>query len=544
MRSRIEKYMAFLNGEDVSIPARPLSRNEKYLAYLAGENVTLPSRQFSRIEKYLAYLCGVDVSLPAHPHSEMETYLARLCGEDVVLPAIPVSRINAQLAIAVQGGGWGHTYYLVTYYDDDGLVLGSESVEEGQDCVNDPTPSKQSTAQYTFSFSGWAASLGGAIVQGATENIMEDRDLYAVYGATLRSYTVTYFDEDGVTLLGTEQVPYGSAAAQSPTPTKAPDGTYVYSFDGWSGTAGGAVDASILNNITGPVSVYAHYAASAAASYTRDYLTNQLTEYESNITDIGAFAFAGNDALLRLSLPDLAFTTGKVPKGCFYNLTDIVSLTIPTNFSAVTEIEEYAFNYFLRNAKMKDANNKVIPVTMRFPNVTHIGLNAFANSGYFHLFFDKATTVDNGAFYWSSVMTLYMPKITSLGTTSFQRYYYLQKAVTLLWPGLTSNVTPTAVTGTSCGGTLQVLDCGFTTRFSAHMRSFSVLETLILRCTSVVTFSAATVYSSGVFSASSPIGKGTGKIYVPEDLVDSYKAATGWSRYADCFTALEGSEYE
>lgn len=37
----------------------------------------------------------------------------------------------------------------------------------------------------------------------------------------------------------------------------------------------------------------------------------------------------------------------------------------------------------------------------------------------------------------------------------------------------------------------------------------------------------------------SPISSGTGYIYVPSALVDSYKADSKWSQYADQFRALE-----
>ena len=36
-----------------------------------------------------------------------------------------------------------------------------------------------------------------------------------------------------------------------------------------------------------------------------------------------------------------------------------------------------------------------------------------------------------------------------------------------------------------------------------------------------------------------PIASGTGYIYVPAVLIDSYKAATNWSTYAAQFRALE-----
>ncbi len=48
----------------------------------------------------------------------------------------------------------------------------------------------------------------------------------------------------------------------------------------------------------------------------------------------------------------------------------------------------------------------------------------------------------------------------------------------------------------------------------------------------------ATASSSNIFS-STPIASGTGYIYVPSALIDSYKTATNWSVYANQFRALE-----
>ena len=60
------------------------------------------------------------------------------------------------------------------------------------------------------------------------------------------------------------------------------------------------------------------------------------------------------------------------------------------------------------------------------------------------------------------------------------------------------------------------------------------MESLILRKTSAI----CTLANTSVFR-STPIADGTGYIYVPAALVDSYKAATNWSTYADQFRALE-----
>ena len=55
-----------------------------------------------------------------------------------------------------------------------------------------------------------------------------------------------------------------------------------------------------------------------------------------------------------------------------------------------------------------------------------------------------------------------------------------------------------------------------------------VLDTLIIRTPEVCTLTTTT----GVFK-NTKIESGTGYIYVPDDLVDSYKAATNWDTYAD-----------
>ena len=61
----------------------------------------------------------------------------------------------------------------------------------------------------------------------------------------------------------------------------------------------------------------------------------------------------------------------------------------------------------------------------------------------------------------------------------------------------------------------------------------SKLNTLILRSGTM-----AKLYDTNAFS-STPISSGTGYIYVPAALVDSYKAASNWSTYANQIRAIE-----
>ena len=59
------------------------------------------------------------------------------------------------------------------------------------------------------------------------------------------------------------------------------------------------------------------------------------------------------------------------------------------------------------------------------------------------------------------------------------------------------------------------------------------LEALIIRSDVVCTLAAGTVLSN------SKIQLGTGYVYVPKNLVDSYKTATNWSTYASQIRAIE-----
>lgn len=60
-----------------------------------------------------------------------------------------------------------------------------------------------------------------------------------------------------------------------------------------------------------------------------------------------------------------------------------------------------------------------------------------------------------------------------------------------------------------------------------------VLETVIIRTSEIC------VLDSYMAFTGTPIESGTGYIYVPSALVDSYKAATNWTTYADQIRAIE-----
>lgn len=68
---------------------------------------------------------------------------------------------------------------------------------------------------------------------------------------------------------------------------------------------------------------------------------------------------------------------------------------------------------------------------------------------------------------------------------------------------------------------------------NAAFRGTSSLETLIIRAPSVMSLATANVFVSCAISA------GTGYIYVPASMVNAYKEAANWSKYADQIRAIE-----
>ena len=135
--------------------------------------------------------------------------------------------------IAAINGDYSDIHF-VTFMSEDGTQeLYKRAVVDGDDCA-DPVirglisePTKESTAQYNYTHVGWSASPSGALDENILKAVKADKTVYANFAAVLRYYTITYYDEDGTTVLKTESVAYGSVPSFEPT---APDG---YMFSAW-----------------------------------------------------------------------------------------------------------------------------------------------------------------------------------------------------------------------------------------------------------------------------------------------------------------------
>lgn len=225
---------------------------------------------------------------------------------------------------------YNHFTAQVNFYDDSGsTLLKTVTVYDGGDTAyGSSNPSKASTAQYSYSFSGWSLTAGGAANANALKAVVSDRNVYAAFTSTVRKYTVRFYN--GTTLVQTvSEVPYGSNASYTgDTPAKTDvEKSEDYEFTGWNPSP---------NGITGNTDCYAQYrfigfisVGIVERSISGDYTNDR-------VTTVGAYAFQNCSGLTSVSFPN------------------------------VTSIGDYAFNAAHKLAKAD------------LPKVTSIGQHGFS----------------------------------------------------------------------------------------------------------------------------------------------------------------------
>ena len=148
-----------------------------------------------------------------------------------------------------------------------------------------------------------------------------------------------------------------------------------------------------------------------------------------------------------------------------------------------------------------------------------------------------------------TITDIYLPEATTIGAYAF---YNCRSLTTVNLPNVTSTIGP--YTFGAYNDTLTTVNLHNATSIGDY--SFALCYTLssidIANCTSIgagafvncsaldsLTLSGNTVCTLGEYAFdNTPIASGTGYIYVPAELVDTYKAATNWSEYASQIVAI------
>ena len=272
--------------------------------------------------------------------------------------------------------------YTVTWKNYDGTVLEvDKKVEEGSTPHYDGAkPTKDSSVSEVFSFKGWSPKV---------VKVTKNATYTAEFTASTRKYSVQWIDGDGQ-VIKTDQVAYGTLPVyEGDDPTKSPDESYNYSFNGWEEeivqVTEDATYHATFNQYNNVTVVFKNYDGSTLgeAKYLREGQMmseelNPVTETPVKPDDgYSKFEFIGWDRAYSEVTPETTVYTA-----CFleyelvseeYRIAGISTsffegtVTIPNTYEEkdVTQVEAFAFN----NKKIRGLNIG--------NNVTYIGESAF-----------------------------------------------------------------------------------------------------------------------------------------------------------------------
>lgn len=267
----------------------------------------------------------------------------------------------------------------------------------------------------------------------------------------------------------------------------------------------------VLFNITGT------YEGVVAEDTLLKALRNQTTSVEDDtLTSIRAYGLAYLTALTSVSFPNLQ----TINIYAFYNDYSIAWDGWP--FPKAKSIGNYAFRYCYGLT-----GDIVLPST-----VTSIGQYSFANCDHMETFTATGAISTLGTYTFNGasghVMALREIHMPNLGT------------------GIALNLNFGSTTAANACQHLEVCDIGKAKSIAANtFANCYKLQTLIMRRTSVTTCANVSAFLNTPLRGRNSL---TAKIYVPEALIDSYKAASVWTTingygYVE-WLSIEGSPYE
>ncbi len=140
-----------------------------------------------------------------------------------------------------------------------------------------------------------------------------------------------------------------------------------------------------------------------------------------------------------------------------------------------------------------------------------------------HLYFPSVVSIGEHVFHTLGCENLILPNLKTMGTACFVNTTTLKRLIIPKCISLSDHACST--TG------IYLLDAGNTSLIPSSS-SMPNLTILVLRRNLLTTLENRSCIQS------------IEEIYVPQDLIESYKVATNWTTYADKFKPLEGSKYE
>lgn len=264
----------------------------------------------------------------------------------------------------------------------------------------------------------------------------------------------------------------------------------------------------------------------------RDVTTFDIPE---GITTIGRAAFNGWNTLTSVTIPS---TVTSIDYNSFAN-TGLTSVSIPDN---VTSIGGYAFKdcWYLASVNLGSSVTSIGDYAFSgcdgttgdliLPNtLTSIGQYAFSNCRFGGILNipDSVTVLKNNAFAdcWNFTGLTIGSGVTSIPSSCF---YQLKNITNVDIPNNVTEIKDNAFNGCTKLETVTMGNAVTSIKYNAFS-GCTKLSSITIETTTPPTLGSNAFYNN----------KSGRKIFVPAESVDAYKAASGWSTYANDIEAIK-----
>lgn len=434
---------------------------------------------------------------------------------------------------SISGGGEQPTgNYSVKVIDYDGTVLLETKGNTG-DVITLPT----APTHDKLVFQEWSASVA---VTNNTITI-EDNDVIvgAVYttasGKSEFDITLTKVTGLSVTLNMDGIKDWGDGTSDTTiTHTYTTHGDYTIKCDGTTMTT--SESSGLFAQTSSAKNYYCIEArlanVTSIGSYAFRFCPSLTSITISNsVTSIGAYAFHYCPSLTSITIPNGVTSIGE---SAFYYCSSLTSITIPSSVISIGS-QTFYYCYSLTNIIIPNSVTRISNsmfyycyslTDVTIPNsVTSIEIGAFYNCYSLTdiIIPGSVTSIGNGAFASCySLTNITIPNsVTSIGNKAFQNCY-----------ALTNITIPSSVTSISSSA---FSNCSSLTNITIPNSVTSIGSSAFESCYSIIRYDFSQHASIPTLSNTNAFNNINGicKIIVPDNLYDSWKAATNWSTYAD-----------
>lgn len=311
--------------------------------------------------------------------------------------------------------------YEIKFLDYDGTELDSDSVEVGTLPTPPADPSGKpasSSGEYTYEFDHWSPALEEVSTTSA-------KVYTAVYREVTRNYTVSYFRENGTTLISSEELPYGATPTAPVVSRENPEDGYSYTLV-WktldeSGTiqtvTGDASYKATFDGVPNKYAVTVKSNPSGAAVITGNGLYSYGSNVIINVDTVDGFIFNGwSDGIAK-----------GTPEGARYSRA--ITVSKDSNLVANFKMKVPDFTIVWKN---EDGSEELARVGQKANTATIYPKSAPTKGGdahYSYTFYGWSTAANGGGTIYKNGMT---PKATK-DATYYAYFTEKTREYTIYW---------------------------------------------------------------------------------------------------------------